>query len=84
MSNVRHFGEKSGTVAMLEEILAEARKGNIRGLVVGACFTNGWRDSNDGPGVGTFVSHSIDDFYAVLGALDELKFNMLYGRESDE
>ena len=66
--------EQSGIVQMLEDMLEEAREGNLVGIA--GCFL--LQEYDGKPAIATFHSETMDDhFYVVVGALEEIKHAML-------
>ena len=66
--------EQSGLVQMMEDMLEEARAGNLVGIA-GAFLLE---DYEGKPAIATFHSLTMDDhFYVTVGALEEIKHQML-------
>ena len=66
--------EADGLVQMLEDMLEEAKEGNLVG-VAGAFLLE---DYEGKPAIATFHSVAMDDhFYVTVGALEEIKHQML-------
>ena len=74
---------ENDTIQLLEYLLLEAKRGNLIGMAGAFMFSA--HDEEGGPAIGLMHSPELDShYYTILGALDQVKFNMIFENSTEE